>query len=107
MNVTIKGEPTTIEAYMIGSMTLCPPNHIKIARITFNCETIEDADGTIYRKERKGKWIYEGIRGRFPACRCSVCGSIENADWAVIQDGANFCPHCGADMIKETEDDND
>lgn len=53
---------------------------------------------------KKGKWIYEGIRGRFPACRCSVCGSIENADWAVILDGANFCPHCGADMREETED---
>ena len=47
---------------------------------------------------KHGKWIYEGIRGRFPACKCSVCGSIENADWAVAPNGANFCPSCGADM---------
>lgn len=53
---------------------------------------------------KKGKWIYEGIRGRFPTCRCSVCGSLENADWAVIQGGANFCPNCGAYMGEEMED---
>ena len=51
--------------------------------------------------ERKtGEWIYEGKRGRFPACKCSICGHYENADWAILQ-GANFCPHCGADMRGE------
>lgn len=53
-------------------------------------------------RPRKGKWIYEGIRGRFPACSCSVCGSKENADWAIMQ-GANFCPNCGADMRGDSE----
>jgi len=45
-----------------------------------------------------GKWIYEGARGRFPACRCSVCGNVENADWAMISGKVNYCPNCGADM---------
>lgn len=49
---------------------------------------------------KKGKWVYDGIRGRFPACKCSICGHYENADWAILQ-GANFCPHCGADMRGE------
>ena len=48
-------------------------------------------------EQKKGEWIYDGIRGRFPACKCSICGHYENADWALLQ-GANFCPHCGADM---------
>ena len=48
-------------------------------------------------ERKKGEWIYEGKRGRFPACKCSICGYYENADWAMLQ-GANFCPNCGADM---------
>lgn len=53
--------------------------------------------------ERKnGKWVYDGKRGRFPACKCSICGHYENADWAILQ-GANFCPHCGADMRGDHE----
>ena len=51
--------------------------------------------------ERKiGKWVYDGIRGRFPACKCSICGHYENADWALLQ-GANYCPNCGAEMKGE------
>ena len=48
-------------------------------------------------EQKKGEWIYDGIRGRFPACKCSICGHYENADWALLQ-GANFCSNCGADM---------
>ena len=47
---------------------------------------------------RHGRWIYTGVRGRFPVCRCSECGALENADWAVIQNEADYCPHCGARM---------
>ena len=54
-------------------------------------------------ERKRGKWIYEGKRGRFPACKCSICGHYENADWAMLQ-GANFCPNCGADMREEYED---
>lgn len=54
--------------------------------------------------ERKtGQWIYEGKRGRFPACRCSECGNIENADWAILGDNVNYCPNCGAYMIEVKE----
>lgn len=48
-------------------------------------------------ERKKGEWVYDGIRGRFPACKCSICGHYENADWALLQ-GANYCPHCGADL---------
>lgn len=48
-------------------------------------------------ERKKGEWVYDGIRGRFPACKCSICGHYENADWALLQ-GANYCPHCGAEM---------
>ncbi len=60
---------------------------------------VEDApDAEPERK--KGEWVYDGIRGRFPACKCSICGHYENADWAILQ-GANFCSNCGADMRGE------
>ena len=51
----------------------------------------------IQLERKKGEWVYNGIRGRFPACKCSICGHYENADWALLQ-GVNYCPHCGADM---------
>ena len=25
-------------------------------------------------EQKKGKWVYDGIRGRFPVCKCSICG---------------------------------
>lgn len=55
---------------------------------------------TVEPERKKGEWIYEGKRGRFPACKCSICGHYENADWAILQ-GANFCSHCGAEMKSE------
>ena len=50
-------------------------------------------------EEKTGKWIYEGKRGRFPVCRCSVCGNEENADWAILGNNVNYCPHCGSRMV--------
>lgn len=47
---------------------------------------------------KHGRWIYAGIRGRFPVCKCSACGNVENADWAVLGDNVNYCPNCGAVM---------
>ena len=56
---------------------------------------------------RHGKWIYSGIRGRFPACACSECGNVENADWAILGDNVNYCPNCGAKMDGERREDAD
>lgn len=54
-------------------------------------------DHTAEQEQKRGEWIYDGIRGRFPACKCSICGHYENADWALLQ-GVNYCPNCGARM---------
>ena len=51
--------------------------------------------------KRHGHWIYKGNIGRFPACECSVCGNVENADWAILSDNVNYCPNCGAKMEEE------
>ena len=56
-----------------------------------------EAMPSVEPEQKKGEWIYDGIRGRFPACKCSICGYYENADWALLQ-GVNYCPNCGADM---------
>ena len=61
------------------------------------CESVLESLSSAESNRKKGKWVYDGIRGRFPACKCSICGYYENADWALLQ-GANYCPHCGADM---------
>ena len=53
-------------------------------------------------ERKKGKWIYEGIRGRVPVWSCSVCGAKLNADWAIMP-GVNFCPNCGARMVDKDE----
>ena len=50
---------------------------------------------------KHGKWIYNGVRGRFPVCECSVCGNAENADWAILGDNVNYCPNCGTKMDGE------
>ena len=55
-------------------------------------------------KVRHGKWIYRGDRGRFPACECSVCGNVENADWTILGDNVNYCPNCRAKMMNEDEE---
>ena len=57
-------------------------------------------------EQKKGEWVYDGIRGRFPACKCSICGHYENADWTLLQ-GANYCPNCGADMRGEEDEHTD
>lgn len=55
---------------------------------------------SIELERKKGEWIYDRKRGRFPACKCSICEHYENADWAMLQ-GVNFCPNCGAEMKGE------
>ena len=50
---------------------------------------------------KTGNWVYEGKRGRFPVCRCSVCGNEENADWAILGNNVNYCPNCGSRMVNE------
>lgn len=74
----------------------------------YGCRIPEGFDGERAKKvletlpsaqpeRKKGTWIYDGKQGRFPACKCSVCGHYENADWT-ISGSANYCPNCGADM---------
>lgn len=78
----------------------CSIEHVDINSVAIFYETIMKIINSIPSAEperTKGEWVYDGKRGRFPACKCSICGHYENADWAILQ-GANFCPHCGADM---------
>ena len=64
-------------------------------------EQIDNASTVDAEPVRHGRWIYKGVRGRFPVCECSVCGNVENADWAVLGDNVNYCPNCGAKMDGE------
>jgi hypothetical protein len=97
MSVIIKGEPTGLEAYMINGIKNCQLNHIKFANVVFGCETIEDANRTIFRKERKGKWVYNSPI----TMRCSECGLvIKDWDWHRFK----YCPNCNANMVGDEKD---
>ena len=55
--------------------------------------------------ERKsGKWvvIMDEPTITFDECKCSECGAVEyfNKGWKKFK----YCPNCGAEMRKETED---
>ena len=89
---------------MCGSLIADMVDGVKFDHITI------DGSGMItFTKEqperKKGKWIFDGKRheGGIVWCHCSVCGSKENADYAMIQ-GINFCPNCGADMRGEEDE---
>lgn len=85
-------------------------NHICPIDTEYDCALLDRVDvryvlsdlPSAEPERKKGEWVYDGKRGRFPACKCSICGHYENADWAMLQ-GVNFCPHCGADMRGEQD----
>lgn len=49
-------------------------------------------------ERKKGTWKYVNY-GDFGNWHCTACGKIP-----IIYGDENFCPNCGADMRKETED---
>lgn len=54
-------------------------------------------------EERKhGHWIYDDPFGALP--KCSECGR-RSRDAAAEECGTTYCPHCGAVMDKEPNDD--
>lgn len=81
---------------------------ISLGRVLFGdnyadaCQAV-DAMPTI--EPKKGKWIHERLKsenstiGYFdaPECCCSECGGY-------VEHETGFCPHCGADMRQEGED---
>ena len=67
--------------------------HCKV-RFVFPSSVISDVIGynyiqTFNRRGQLGEWIK---RGRNLSPYCSLCGAIG--------DGASYCSHCGAEMIK-------
>lgn len=49
--------------------------------------------------ERKGEWIHPYHYGlALPEHQCSVCG-----EWEYSDTESNFCPNCGARMLKGAE----
>lgn len=105
MSVIVKGD-SPFDAFIVSRIKDCHTEHIKFYDISFNCKTIEDADGRVFtrREERKkGKWIgteFDGYADGSPVYyewKCSACGCVvedEEPAW-------NFCPNCGADMRGE------
>ena len=67
--------------------------HCKV-RFVFPCSIILDVTGDNYikafnKRGKNGEWIKRS-KGISPYC--SLCGAVG--------DGANYCSHCGAEMIK-------
>lgn len=120
MSVTVKGD-SPFDAFIVSGIKDCQTEHIKFYNISFNCKTIEDADGrTFTRSEerKKGKWIED--KGQQTLMQnfiemgevwrvCSVCGAGHMIGHKYAIDKAyhdrhhNFCPNCGADMRGEQD----
>lgn len=63
--------------------------------------TVSDAtilDGIPYEERLHGEWV-EGYHDCFETLDCSLCGYVRDNRYATF----NFCPNCGADMRKESE----
>lgn len=50
MSVIIKGN-NSFDMSLVSQIKNCQSNHIKFENISFRCETIEDADGTIFVRQ--------------------------------------------------------
>lgn len=53
---------------------------------------------------KHGHWICVDC-GDYEECVCSVCGGENFGENYMIGSTANYCPHCGAKMDEEGEDD--
>ena len=101
MSVIVKGD-SPFDAFIVSGIKGCHTEHIKFYNISFNCKTIEDADGRVFTRceERKtGKWINRSLNILYPEWErytCSVCGKHS--------DNYDFCPNCGADMRGDSND---
>lgn len=62
-------------------------------------ELITALDIAIDTLRPQGEWISKELYG----CTCLQCNQCGKADFDIKYD--NFCPNCGADMRKETDDD--
>lgn len=60
------------------------------------CERIEKEVPTIEPEREKGEWTYP-YESTKTICVCSVCGNQSGTGYSPH----NFCPHCGADMRGE------
>lgn len=84
-------------------------NWIRTAEVRQNLLTMPSAQS----ERKKGKWtekevIYadEAITAieEWQSCRCSVCGRYDTRPYMYYFDEPHFCSWCGAEMRKETED---
>ena len=110
MSVVIKGsEPFDI---MIASnIANCQTANIKFKNISFRCETIEDADGTVFvkmpptqpiePKRKNGRWLPDNNNYITPHFVCSACGMSQKVETVMYEPIWAFCPRCGARMMKE------
>lgn len=101
MSVIVKGD-SPFDAFIVSGIKGCHTEHIKFYNISFNCKTIEDADGRVFtrREERKtGKWIKSN---NSCTIRCNQCGQ-EMTSLCDIQ-LPNYCLNCGSQMMRGEEE---
>lgn len=105
MSVVIKGsEP--FDVMIASNIANCQTANIKFKNISFRCETIEDADGTVFVKmpsaqpeRKKGTYTESGDDDEW-YCRYSTCNEC-GKEW---MGSRNFCPNCGVAMRGEVNE---
>ena len=92
--ITVSHPITDLDRMIVGNIIdpLAPKIHFK--KNTFDCETIEDAVGNVFVKQKTGEWIEYSDNYGHSSYFCSRCGTQEGKP-------SGFCPNCGAKMEEE------
>ena len=68
-------------------------------------EDIEAMPTIAHPKRKTGKWVELSHGVLFHIYKCDQCGSTIDVNGINVERGnANFCPNCGARMVKEDEE---
>ena len=101
MNDLISRQAAIGSAISGMTMTIGGEKWIRVSEVRESLYSVSSA-------QRKGKWIgteFDGYADGYPVFyewKCSECGCVfedEEPTW-------NYCPHCGARMMKGDEDEN-
>ena len=93
-----KANATPLDLTIISSILDCQTNNIKFKNITFDANTITDSVGTVFERQKTGKWLPDNNNYIYEKYVCSQCKVSFKTDNCMGKPLWKFCPNCGAKM---------